>query len=126
MFIHRRLILDLFFFTSCGKLCPLLAPFRCGKLSRCTFFENNSGMKKPLIESLPGTDFSSLSLSRHDGGGAEQLEGVPPRHGAPLAGHGVGLGVAALAHDLHVWGVAAEERIQRTLAVAAGEASLET
>lgn len=83
-------------------------------------------MKKPLIESLPGTDFSSLSLSRHDGGGAEQLEGVPPRHGAPLAGHGVGLGVAALAHDLHVRGVAAEERIQRTLAVAAGEASLET
>ena len=82
-------------------------------------------MKKPLIESLPGTDFSSLSLSRHDGGGAEQLEGVPPRHGAPLAGHGVGLGVAALAHDLHVRGVAAEEGVQRTLAVTTGETALE-
>ena len=94
MFIHGRLILDLFFLTSCGKLCPLLAPFRCGKLSRCTFFENNSGMKKPLIESLPGTDFSSLSLSRHDGGGAEQLQGVTSRHRAPLRGDAVALGVA--------------------------------
>ena len=73
----------------------------------------------------PGTVLSRIALSWHDGGGAEKLEGVSPGHGAPLAGHRVGLGVAALAHDLHVRGVAAEERIQRTLAVAAGEASLE-
>ena len=125
MFIHRRLILDLFFSS------PLVVsfalrwhPFVVENFPVAPFLRTT--VKKPLIESLPGTDFSSLSLSRHDGGGAEQLEGVPPRHGAPLAGHGVGLGVAALAHDLHVRGVAAEERIQRTLAVAAGEASLET
>ena len=74
---------------------------------------------------IPGTVLSRIALSWHDGGGAKKLEGVAPGHGAPLAGHRVGLGVATLAHDLHVRGVAAEEGVQRTLAVAAGEAALE-
>ena len=73
----------------------------------------------------PGTILSRIALSWHDGGGAKKLEGVAPGHGAPLAGHRVGLGVAALAHDLHVRGVAAEEGVQRTLAVPAREAALE-
>ena len=78
-----------------------------------------------LINFTPGTILSRISLSWHDGGGAEELEGVAARHGAPLAGHRVGLGVAALAHDLHVRGVAAEEGVQRALAVPTGEAALE-
>ena len=79
----------------------------------------------PLTNFTPGTVLSRISLSWHDGGGAQELEGVSPRHGAPLAGHRVGLGVAALAHDLHVRGVAAEEGVQWTLAVPTGEAALE-
>ena len=74
---------------------------------------------------IPGTVLSRIALSRHDGGGAEKLECVAPGHGAPLAGHRVGLGVAALAHNLHVRGVAAEEGVQRTLAIPTGEAALE-
>ena len=73
----------------------------------------------------PGTVLSGIALSWHDGGGAEKLEGVAPGHGAPLAGHRVGLGVAALAHDLHVRGVTAEEGVQRALAIPTGEAALE-
>ena len=78
-----------------------------------------------LTNFTPGTVLSRIALSWHDGGGAQELEGVAPRHGAPLAGHRVGLGVAALAHDLHVRGVAAEEGVQWTLAVPTGEAALE-
>ena len=74
---------------------------------------------------IPGTVLSRIALSWHDGGGAEKLEGVAPGHGAPLAGHRVGLGVAALAHDLHVRSVTAEEGVQRALAIPTGEAALE-
>ena len=47
----------------------------------------------------PWADLShSLALARHDGGRVQQLECVAPGHVAPLAGHRVGLGVAALGH----------------------------
>ena len=45
----------------------------------------------------PWADLShGLALARHDGGRVQQLERVAPGHVAPLAGHRVGLGVAAL------------------------------
>lgn len=65
-----------------------------------------------------------LLLIRHDGGGAQQLESVAPRHGAPLGGDAVELGVAVPAGDLHVRGVADQEGIQGAAAVPAGETLL--
>ena len=132
-------------FTSCGTLSPLLEPFRCGKLSHCTWRGGRLSPSTRAWDLSPWADLShGLTLARHDGGRVQQLERVAPGHVAPLAGHRVGLGVAALAqhdwggenlledikgehlaHDLHVRGVAAEEGVQRTLAVTAREAALE-
>ena len=58
-----------------------------------------------------------LLLIRHDGGGAQQLQSVAPRHVAPLGGDAVQLGVTVPAGDLHVRGVAGQEGIQRTAVI---------
>ena len=58
-----------------------------------------------------------LLLISHDGGGAQQLQSVAPRHVAPLGGDAVQLGVAVPAGDLHVRGVAGQEGIQRAAVI---------
>jgi len=64
----------------------------------------------------------AVPLLRHDGGGVEELEHVAAGHG--VGGAAVLLAVAALADDLSVGGVAGDELVEGTVAVAAGEALL--
>ena len=74
-----------------------------------------------IVEDLPTTARAAgilvLLLIRHDGGGAQQLQSVAPRHVAPLGGDAVQLGVTVPAGDLHVRGVAGQEGIQRTAVI---------
>ena len=58
-----------------------------------------------------------LLLVRHDGGGAQELQSVAPRHVAPLGGDAVQLGVTVPAGDLHVRGVAGQEGVQRAAVI---------
>ena len=78
---------------------------------------SSGGFDALIVENLATTAWAAgvlvLLLVRHDGGGAQQLQGVAPGHVAPLGGDAVELGVAVPAGDLHVRGVARQEGIQR-------------
>ena len=63
-----------------------------------------------------------VPIASHDGGGAQELEHVPTGHGVGRAA--VLLSVALLADNLPIWGVAGNELIHGTEAVAAREALL--